>query len=68
MIVNFYAPQTVTYDHGTVHHWLAIEDRLGNVVNIQFGEDVEKAHAFALAVLLAVATPERVVDIMPEVK
>jgi len=68
MHASLHDPKSVVLDRGSLYQWLTIHDGKGNQVSIHFGESAETAHAFALAVLRAVAAPEQIVDVMPEVK
>ena len=62
---NLHQPRTVVADHGTLSWWLSIRDDQYSLIDIFF-TDQEHLHAFAIAVLNAVAKPETVVDIMPK--
>jgi hypothetical protein len=64
--VTFHNPKTVVLDKSALYSWLQIADDRGSRVSIHFGEDQELAHAFALAVLRAVAKPETVISVLPE--
>jgi len=68
MTAGLHNPKTVLLDRGNLYQWLNVYDGKGGQVTIHFGADSELAHAFALAVLRAVAAPETVIGIMPEVK
>ena len=65
--VQFHDPERVVYDRAEVHQWLTVYDGRGSQVSLFF-QGEELAHAFALAVLRAVAKPETVISVLPEEK
>jgi hypothetical protein len=63
--VSFHDPERVVYDRAKIHQWLTVYDGRGSQVSLFFCRE-ELAHAFALAVLRAVAKPETVISVLPE--